>query len=62
MMIFLSVLAIILSQPTGLSLQRHITTLGDPGNLEVVQISRHEIKAPMSQNALTVHRIWTRAG
>lgn len=62
MMIFLSVLAIILSQPTGLSLQRHITTLGDPGNLEVVQISRHEIRAPMSQNALTVHRIWTRAG
>lgn len=61
-MILLSVLALVLSQPTGISLQRHITTLGDPGDMEVVQISRQEIKAPLSRKAMTVHRIWTRAG
>jgi hypothetical protein len=61
-LIVLSVIAIIFSQPTGLSLQRYITTLGDPGDLEVVQISRQEIKSPFAKNALVVHRIWTRAG
>lgn len=61
-LIVLSVLAVIVSQPTGLSLQRYITTLGDPGDLEVVQISRQELKTPFSQNTMTVHRIWTRAG
>ncbi len=61
-MMVLSVLAIIVSQPTGLALQKYITTLGDVGDLEVVQISRHEMRLPFSPNPLTVHRIWTRAG
>ena len=61
-MLVLSVLAVILSQPTGLSLQKHITTLGEVGDLEVVQISRQEMRLPFTRNAMTVHRIWTRAG
>ncbi len=61
-LIVLSVLALMISQPTSLSLQRYITTLGDPGDLEVVQISRQEMKAPFSRRSMTVHRIWTRAG
>lgn len=61
-MLVLSVLAVILSQPTGLSLQRYITTLGDVGNLEVVQISRQEMRLPFSRKPMVVHRIWTRAG
>lgn len=61
-LIVLSVLAVILSQPTGLSLQKYITTLGDPGDMEVVQISRQEVKAPFSKKTMIVHRIWTRAG
>lgn len=61
-MMVLSIFAIMLSQPTGLSLQKHITTMGDIGDLEVVQISRHEMRTPFSTQPLTVHRIWTRMG
>lgn len=61
-LIALSVMAIIISQPTGLSIQKYITTLGDPGDLEIIQISRQEIKSPFSKKSLMVHRIWTRAG
>lgn len=61
-MLFLSVLAVVVAQPAGLALQRYITTLGDVGDLEVVQISRHEMRLPMFREPMTVHRIWTRAG
>lgn len=60
--IMLSIVAIIVAQPTGLSLQRYITTLGDPGDLEVVEITRREVKMPFSGDTLTVHRVWTRKG
>lgn len=61
-LVVLSVFAVMLSQPAGLSLQRHITTLGDPGDLEVVQISRQDMKSPFSKSKMVVHRVWTRAG
>jgi uncharacterized protein (DUF983 family) len=61
-MLTLSVVAVIVSQPAGLALQRYITTLGDVGDLEVVQISRHEMRLPFMRDKMTVHRIWTRAG
>lgn len=61
-MLTLSVFAVIVAQPAGLSLQRYITTMGDVGDLEVVQISRHEMPLPFVSDKMIVHRIYTRAG
>lgn len=51
--------ALIFSQPIGLSLQKHITTDGDPADLEVLSITRSEMRTPLSENPLTVHRVKT---
>lgn len=59
-MSFVSV-AILLSQPLGLSLQRHITTDGDPADLEVIDITRKEVRMPLSEGTMTVHRVNTRS-
>lgn len=61
-LILLSIGAIIIAQPMGLSLQRHITTFGDPGDLEIVEIVRRDVKVPFSDETLTIHRVWTRRG
>jgi hypothetical protein len=50
----LATIALIVSQPLGLELQRYVTTSGDPGSLEVISITHHE------QGRLTSHRIQTR--
>ena len=46
----------------GMSLQRHFTTEGDPGDLEVVHIKRREIGLPFSGSRMIIHRVETRAG
>lgn len=53
---------ILYSQPLGMSLQKHFTTEGDPGDLEIVRITRSEVNLPLSDGPLTVHRVETRAG
>lgn len=60
--IVLSTFSLILSQPLGLALQQHFTTLGDPGQMEVVGISRHEFPVPMGGQRLTVHFVRTQSG
>jgi hypothetical protein len=50
----LATIALIVSQPLGLELQRRVTTSGDPGSLEVISITYHE------QGNVTFHRIQTR--
>jgi len=62
LVMMLSVGALIIAQPLGLSLQAHITTLGDPGDLEITSIRRLEMRLPFSRHALTVHRVTTTAG
>lgn len=58
----LSTMSLIISQPLGLSLQQHFTTLGDPGSLEVVSINRFEMPIPLAAQRLTVHFVRTQAG
>ena len=60
--ILLSTLSLILSQPLGLALQFHFTTLGDPGNLEIVTIKRSEFPLPIAGQRMTVHFVRTAAG
>ncbi len=47
------------SQPLGLSLQKHFTTEGDPGDLEILSINHSELKLPLGDRPVTVHRVET---
>lgn len=49
----LATLALVAAQPAGLFLQKHFTTSGEPGNLEVVEI------IPTKRGKLKAHRIIT---
>lgn len=57
----LTVMALIVAQPLGMTLQKHITTEGDPGDLEVVSVTRREIPWPLG-GVITLHNIITRRG
>jgi hypothetical protein len=50
----LATLALILAQPLGLSVQKHLTTSGNPGTLEVVEV------IPSHRKRIRSHRILTR--
>ena len=50
----LATLALVIAQPLGLLIQARITTSGDPGSLEVTQITHKK------QGRMTVHRVQTR--
>jgi hypothetical protein len=52
---------VLFSQPLGLSLQKHFTTEGDPGNLEVISVTRKEMRTPLSTQPMTVHRVSTKS-
>jgi hypothetical protein len=51
--------AILFSQPLGSSLQRHITTDGDPQDLTIISIKRDQFRFPFSREAVTMHRVVT---
>lgn len=57
----LTVLALVVAQPLGMTLQKHITTEGDPGDLEIVSVTRREIPWPFG-GLLTLHNVITRRG
>lgn len=57
----LVIFGLLVSRPLGMSLQKHITTKGDPGDLEVVDIKRREM-GWFGQTPVTVHRVITRRG
>ncbi len=59
--VLMSTLALILAQPLGLALQQHFTTLGDPGDTEIVDISRSEFPIPLAGQRMTVHFVHTRS-
>ncbi|MGF1505680.1 MAG: hypothetical protein GYB64_02980 [Chloroflexi bacterium] len=48
-------LAIVAGQPLGMQLQEHVTTLGDPGDLEIVSVER------INRAGIISHRITTRS-
>ncbi len=53
--------ALLFSQPLGLSLQKYVTTDGDPADMEIISIKRSEMRTPLSSEPLTVHRVVTRS-
>lgn len=54
----LTIGAIILSQPLGLKLQQHFTTLGDPGDLRIVNVQRDTATGLLGR-PITLHRVNT---
>ena len=57
MVIMMAVL--LFSKPLGMSLQRHITTEGDPGDLRLLSVKRETLQAPFTGQQLTIHRVLT---
>jgi hypothetical protein len=47
-----------LSQPLGTSLQKYVTTDSDPGDTEILEVTRFEVKLPFA-GKLTMHRVNT---
>ncbi len=62
LVMLLTIGALIVSQPMGLSFQEHFTTLGEPGDLEIADITRHETRMPFTGKTMTIHRVNTRFG
>lgn len=50
------------SLPIGMAVQEHITTAGDPGDLEIVGVKRREISLPLREDKMVIHRVVTRRG
>lgn len=50
--------AVLVSQPLGMSLQKHFTTDGKPGGLEITGVTRREISLPILPK-LVVHHVTT---
>lgn len=53
---------VLFSTPLGMSLQKHFTTEGDPGDLELVSVTRDEMNVPLRSGKVIVHRVVTRQG
>ncbi len=58
LIVLLTIGAIVLSQPVGLQLQEHFTTLGDPGDLHVTGIVQSTATGLMGR-PITIHRVNT---
>ncbi len=61
-MMIVMMAVVLLSMPLGLSLQRHFTTAGDPGELELVSVERDQMRLPFNHGRITLHRVVTRPG
>ncbi len=56
--VLLTIGAILVSQPLGLKLQEHFTTLGDPGDLQILSV-RRESMTSITGRSITLHRVDT---
>lgn len=54
--------AAMIARPLGMSLQKHITTKGDPGDLEVVSVKRRTFSLPFMNKPVVYYRVNTRRG
>jgi Domain of unknown function (DUF6391) len=61
MVMLAMMVAILYSQPLGMALQKYFTTEGNPGDLEIIGVTRSKLTIPFS-GTVTVHRVATRFG
>ncbi|MEP7290412.1 MAG: DUF6391 domain-containing protein [Chloroflexota bacterium] len=55
----LIMITLIFSPALGMSLQKHLTTDGDPADLEVISITRSQMQTPVSSSPMTIHKVVT---
>ena len=55
-------LATVVAQPLGMSVQKHITTEGNPGDMEVIGVKKHMMRLPFRTNPIIIHQVTTRKG
>lgn len=58
-MMLMMMLTILVSEPLGLALQKHFTTDGDPGDLEVLDITLKDARMPLTFQPITLYTIRT---
>jgi hypothetical protein len=58
-MMLLMMLTVLVAEPVGLALQRYFTTDGDPGDLEVLEISSRAARMPLTMQPITLYTIRT---
>jgi len=56
----LMMFTVLASQPLGMALQKHFTTEGDPGDLEIISVTKRPSRWPFTD--LNVHFVATRRG
>ncbi|MFO7320416.1 MAG: DUF6391 domain-containing protein [Chloroflexota bacterium] len=57
----LMMLTVLFSQPLGTAMQKYFTTDGDPADLEIVSITRSQMRMPFASGPVTIHRVVTRS-
>ena len=58
-MMLLMMLTILVSEPLGLALQRYFTTEGDPGDMEVLEITSRDSRMPLTFQPIKLYTIRT---
>ncbi|MBZ0298262.1 MAG: DUF6391 domain-containing protein [Anaerolineae bacterium] len=58
-MMMLMMLAVLVSEPLGLGLQKYFTTDGDPGDLEVLGVTSRDARMPLTFQPITLYTIQT---
>lgn len=53
-------IAALYSTPIGMVVQEHITTDGDPENMEIVRVKRGEMRVPFRSEPIVIHNIMTK--
>ncbi len=62
LVMLLMMFAVLFAQPLGMALQEHFTTEGDPGDLEVVSVTRRRVGVPLLGGSVMVHSVMTQGG
>lgn len=58
-LLLMMMLAMIVAEPLGLVLQKHVTTDGDPGNLEIISITEGKAWLPLRARPVPIYTIKT---
>lgn len=58
-MMVLMMLTVLISEPLGLALQKYFTTEGDPGDLEVLEITSRASRMPLTFQPITLYTVRT---
>ena len=60
-MMVLMMLTVLISEPLGMALQKYFTTNGDPGDLEILEITSRASRMPLTMQPITLYTIRTQS-